>query len=266
MRVSVYQSPSESVNRLLTAFASGLSRGGVTVDRFRDAPAWKPDAAVAWGWRVARRVKAEGFDGPVLVMERGYLGDRLNVWTSLGWDGLNGRARFPQVDDASRFDRYFAADFKPWREGDGYALLVGQVRTDTAVEGTNIIDWYSRRAKDLIEGGWEVRFRQHPREVERGFGVVKVPGTIYSTSPLDEDLAGAALAVTFNSNTGVNAIMAGVPVYAEDRGSMVWPLASHDGEIVRPDRQAHLNRLAWCQWQESELADGSAWEIVREAM
>lgn len=266
MRAAVYQSPSDDVNALLAAMAAGLERSGHSVSRFRDGPERFADIAVVWGWRIGRRIKQEGFTGPVLVMERGYLGDRLKVWTSLGWDGLNGRARFPEVDDPTRFEKHFAADLKPWREGDGYALLVGQVRTDTAVEGTNIIAWYSKAASELREGGWDVVFRQHPREVQRGMGAITVPGTTYSTATLDDDLAGAALAVTFNSNTGVDAIMAGVPVYAEDEGSMVWPIASHDGEIVTPDRRPHLNRLAWCQWQVEELADGSAWEVVREAM
>lgn len=266
MRASVYQSPSADVNGLLDAIAAGLAKHEIGVDRFRDSPLLRPDFAVVWGWRVGQRIRKEGFDGPILVAERGYLGDRMKVWTSLGWDGLNGRARFPQVDDGSRFEKHFAAYLKPWREGEGYALLVGQVRTDTAVQGTDIISWYRRTAEELLLSGWEVRFRQHPREIERNMGVVKVPGTTYSTASLAEDLAGAAMAVTFNSNTGVDAIMAGVPVYAEDQGSMVWPIASHDGEIVKPDRQPHLDRLAWCQWQKAELADGSAWEAVKGAM
>lgn len=240
--------------------AEGLKRHGIEVEFYRDSPPIA-DFVVTWGWARAKVVH-----GPVLVLERGYLGDRMNVWTSAGWDGLNGRARFPQIDDPTRFDKHFGADLKPWRKGDGYALLVGQVRTDTAVDGTDIIRWYKRTTEDLRLSGWDVRFRQHPREIERNFGKIEIPGTVYSKASLADDLAGAAYAITFNSNTGVDAIMAGVPVYTEDEGSMVWPIASHDGKIVTPDRRPHLNRLAWCQWQKHELADGSAWEAIRQAM
>ena len=34
-------------------------------------------------------------------MERAYISDRF-TWTSLGFDGLNGRAKFPQINDARR--------------------------------------------------------------------------------------------------------------------------------------------------------------------
>ena len=43
-----------------------------------------------WGWRHGAPLRAAGHK--VLVMERGYLGDRM-AWTSLAWNGLNGRAQ-----------------------------------------------------------------------------------------------------------------------------------------------------------------------------
>jgi hypothetical protein len=59
------------------------------------------DAICCWGWRRGREWFAKGYD--VLVMERAYLDNRF-VWTSLGWNGLNGRARWPiPVDGGARW-------------------------------------------------------------------------------------------------------------------------------------------------------------------
>lgn len=265
MRAAVqFDSGNGDCEHLRSLMAAGIAVHGVEIARFDDG---KPngDFAVVWGWRKGMRLRAEGFHKPILVMERGYIGDR-TFWTSLGWDGLNGRARFTDVSDPERFAEHHSRFFRPWKDIGDYALLVGQVRGDTALIGVDIFSWYNRTAAALVDMGWQVRFRQHPREIERHFDPTPIEGTEYSTSSLEEDLRGAALAVTYSSNTGVNAVMAGVPVHVEDVGSMVYDIASHDLGVVRPDRSGRLDRLAWCQWSRAEIEDGSAWEIVRQSM
>lgn len=265
MKAAVQRIQSPGIDRLVLAMAEGMQRHGLEIERYDGTrPPAKRDFVLTWGWRRALYAMKAGETGPFLIMERGYLGDRINTWTSAGWDGLNGRARFPKVDDASRFGRYF--QLAPWKAGGDYALLVGQVKGDTALIGVDIEGWYRETARKLIESGWKVRFRQHPREIALGYPLTVVPGTERSTGTLEEDLAGAAMAVTYSSNTGTDAVMAGVPVHAEDEGSMVWPVASHDLSVTRPDRRAHMAGLAWCQWQYEELASGLAWDYVRRAM
>lgn len=59
------------------------------------------------------------------MLERGYIGDR-KQWLSLGWNGLNNRATFAEVDDGgARFRRYFDGMLKTPQEGGRYVLLVG---------------------------------------------------------------------------------------------------------------------------------------------
>ena len=65
MKAVVYQSPSENVNALLSAMAEGISRSGITVERFRNTSlVQRGDFAVVWGWRIAKRSKEAGFSGP----------------------------------------------------------------------------------------------------------------------------------------------------------------------------------------------------------
>jgi len=73
--------------------------------------------------------------------------------------------------------------------------------------------------------------------------------------------------VSWNSNTGVDAVMAGVPAVVMDPGGMAWPVASHDiTETVRPNRDRWYDRLAMCQWSMDEMVSGECWEHVREIL
>jgi hypothetical protein len=69
--------------------------------------------------------------------------------------------------------------------------------------------------------------------------------------------------VTFNSNSGVEAALAGVPVFAFDEGSMVWEIANKTFDAIdnpqRPDRTQWLADLSYAQWTPREMREGKAW-------
>lgn len=235
-----------------------------------DEPVIERDAtspvAVCWGWRKGQPLRARGHE--VLVMERGYLGDRLGAWTSLGWNGLNGRALRPAApaDGGARFMRHFPHALKPWKtDGKGYALILGQFPGDAAIEGVDMEGFYNHAARRLEEFGYAVRFRPHPAAEARGVRVAALPAHRIGGT-LAEALAGAALAVTWNSNSGVDAVLAGVPLIAMDEGSMAWEMAAHDVGVdpVRPSRWEWAARLAWTQWTAEEIASGAAWAHMRQ--
>lgn len=222
------------------------------------------DAVCVWGWRRGKAFRDLGYE--VLVMERAYVDDRF-AWVSLGWNGLNGRAQWPDNDSPARWQQHFSALVKPWRIPVGqprYALLLGQVPSDTACRGIQLEAWLSTVAQRLRMMGRQVLFRPHPKAP-----TVRVPGvTVSPGSSLADDLAVSEFAVTFNSNSGVDAVLAGVPTVAHDEGSMAWSVSSHsvDERLVMPDRLAWAHRLAWRQWRTAEIAAGLAWPHVRGAL
>ena len=243
--------------------ADGLRRHGIEARRTTpESQGRGSDAVACWGWRVGQSLKAQGVEN-VLVMERAYLGDRF-VWTSLGWDGLNGRATFPLVDDSSRFWKHFPKLLRPWRErADGYALLLGQVPTDAAVN-EHYIGWLNRACRALQANGYTVAFRPHPRHPQLRCGSDRV---LSVDEPLEKHLKAARLAVTFNSNSGVESVLAGVPTISVDVGSMAWDVTGHDmTEVVQPCRIQWAERLAWKQWLPNEIEDGTAWEHVGKCL
>lgn len=234
------------------ALAEGLSQHGIGV-RLSSREA-STEFVACWGWRKGRKFRDAGHQ--VLVMERGYLGDRFR-WTSLAWNGLNGHGHFPEAgNDPDRFRSNF--ELHPWKQGGSYVLLLGQVPGDASLRGRNLQTWYEQAARECRRiHGMPVKFRPHPLAHRRGQQLV--PGVEYSVGTLEEALDGAALAVTYNSNSGVDAVLAGVPTIAVDQGSMAWPVAGHKlDEVVRPDREQWAVELAWKQWRLDEIASGEA--------
>lgn len=217
------------------------------------------DFVACWGWRQGSYLQALGYR--VLVIELGYIGDR-GEWTSLAWDGLNGRGNFclPDAPMPERFAKHF--EMAPWKKGGARVLITAQVPGDASLQGKNLEPWY-REAIALArkEYGLPVDFRPHPRAIQRG---LTRPGRADASGPLKDELDRSALVITWNSNSAVDAVLAGVPAVTMDPGAMAWGVTAHRvGDLVTPDRTEWANRVSWCQWSPAELASGIWWERMR---
>lgn len=199
-----------------------------------------------------------------LVCECGYLGNR-NEWLSLAWDGLNGRGRHGVGPERPE------VPLAPWRaNGDGYALILGQVPTDWAVRvafrtvssAHAYEEWLGSVVHELERRGYPVRYRPHPEVYMQNLNVTR------AQRPLLEELAGARIAVTLNSTAAIDAICAGVPTVIYDRrGSMARAMASKfDHYEEPPNRRAWIQSLARMQWHMSELESGLAWKTMKELL
>jgi hypothetical protein len=224
------------------------------------------DAVACWGWRRGERLRRQGRE--VLIVERGFIGDRLTVWTQLGWNGLCGRGEFPAPppdDGGRRFETYFGGTIKPWTRRRTYALIVGQVPGDANCPSqARMEQFYCEAARAMEARGYEVGFREHPAAVRRGLRVRALPGKRVGGT-LADALDVAAVVVTWSSNTAVEAVLAGVPVICCDPGSMAYPVAAQSlsAPLIRPDRAEWAARLAWTQWNIAEILSGEAWARVR---
>lgn len=239
------------------ALAEGMRRHGLKTEFTSPASCEPCDLAVIWGHRNTSQIRAQQANGRrYLVMERGYFGDR-HEYTSLGFDGLNGRADFCNADAPGDRWQKHGVPVADWKQGGEYALLMGQVKGDASLANVDIEQWYRETAEKI---NLPVRFRRHPLgQTPKGFQC--------ADRGLADDLRDAACIVTFNSNSGVDAALAGVPVIACDAGSMAWPVAGHTpGEIVRPDRTEWLHRLAYCQWTLEEIRSGEAWNHLKSGI
>jgi hypothetical protein len=148
---------------------------------------------------------------------------------------------------------------QPWRQKpDGYALIMHQLEGDMATQNVNLREFYAcaRRAYSRMP----VRERVHPHLLPRH----GIEGYQANAASLQSDLDGAAVAISWNSNSGVEAVLAGVPTVAMDRGSMAWDVTGHElgPTPPAPDRTAWAHALAWKQYTRDEMSSGYAWEMT----
>ncbi len=261
MRVHFYVRNMAHHERTAGAMEAGLAVHGIRMEK-RTAGNWGqvPDVAITWSVKYPElEAMRRQYGTQWLVCEAGYFGDRAN-FPSLGWNGLNGRAEFHnQGSPPDRWAKH-GTPVKPWRAGGDYVLILGQVPGDASHRHANLVVALAQAAAEAREAfNLPVRYRPHPK------GAAHIPGLqACPYSELDDALDHAALAVTFNSNSAVDAVLAGVPTVTLDQGSMAWPVTGHSASEYppTPDRTQWLRDLAYCQWLPEEIASGEAWAHI----
>jgi hypothetical protein len=223
------------------------------------------DLAVIWGVRDLEKAKTRAKN--VLVMELAYLGDRQH-WISLGYNGLNGEADFRnQYVSNDRAEQYWIDQMKPYNFGGDYILLTLQIKGDQSLAGLNVN--YQRLVNTIRDHTEKpIHIRDHPKRKNTW---PKVYGDnvhyVSADAPIAEAVQNAHAVVTINSNSGVDAIMNGTPVFNVSPKSMVWNIANKEfAQIEAPllyDRTEWLNRIAYAQWLPNEIESGLAWEHLK---
>jgi len=261
--IRTYLSDSEQENYVLEAFNQGCNGALARLDDYQPS-----DVAVVMG--VYKKAIPRSFArGNVIaeqrarklrtiILETGYInrGDGPENHYAAGWNGLNGRADFKNTSCPADRAQKLGVELKPWKQGNN-VILCGQVPWDAAVDFSDHKEWLQKTARAIfLMTDRPVIFRPHPKAK-----LPPIEGTVYSTRPLAQDLEDAYCCVTFNSNSGVEAVLAGVPTVTMDKGAMAWEVTSHtlSDMAYMPDREQWLNNLAYTQWTPAEMRDGEAW-------
>lgn len=266
------------------AFGKGLLAHGISPFNVHNEKQFhqeqQVDLTVGWGkpkWPIS--------SPRFLVMENGFWSNRLD-WQqdynpdnpseiSLGFDGLNGEANFYNKNSPNdRWERH-EHRLRKWNTTTKeFVVVMGQVPLDAAVKNKIDINTWVLQAFDELKaiGVNNIVYRPHPKGAER----LELPeGVITMKEPsLTRLLSRAALVVTFNSNSGVDAMLRGVPTFAYDRGSMVWNVATNDfiglcvnnAEGEPPNREQWAIDLTYAQWNYREIESGLAWEHLKQGM
>lgn len=249
-------------------FRKGLQKHGLdaTIQHGNPTPC---DLAIMWGIfhfpRVIQQQKRNNKD--YLVWEAGYILDR-HKWKGLGYNGLNGRADFVnQNSPPDRWNKYFSPLMKPW-QGDGeYILITGQVTGDASLKPVNgRVDYQTIVSQIKQFTSLPVHYRKHPHPKRPSAPCPK--GAIPSKGTLEQALSKAHVVVTFNSNTCVDATLAGVPCIVLDKGAMTWDISDHHLNRVnnpsKPDRTQWAYNIAYTQWTMEEIENGEAWDHLKK--
>lgn len=234
--------------------------------RILPTPAGDADVYCMWGTRRRPDLSRVLRTGKrVVIMERGYLGDRFH-WTSFGYDGLNGRADFCNANVPDDRAQFWIPKMKPWRDGGEYALVIGQVPGDMSLGDLNLGRWITETLKQALKKYPKVVYRPHPLA---GFKqlLADIPPSveIHKGVGIEQSLAGAICCITFSSNSAVDAVMEGVPVVTQGACSMASAISTKtvNDPLVFPDRSDWLRRIAYTQWTPEEVEAGKFWSHLR---
>lgn len=260
--VNVYLSGNPDHDKVLKAFAAGCDGKLKMVEEYQPS-----DVAVVFGvfkkmvpvsvhrGKVIAKQKEHGLQ--TVILETGYInrGDGDEHHYAAGLNGLNGRADFR--NEGMPPDRRLV-DLKTWRQGENI-ILCGQVPWDASCDFSNHEQWLEKAVRAMqLHTDRPIVFRPHPK-----CQIPPFEGCDYSTKPLAHDLKNAWACVTFNSNSAVEAAIQGIPVFAFDEGSMVWPICNKSfAKIESPemlDREQWLNDLSYTQWTMQEMKEGKTW-------
>lgn len=196
--------------------------------------------------------------GKHLVIERGFI--HREKYFMVGWDGLNGRARY--FNDHSPHDRWdkLRVPVAPWRKTGKHIVLCGQVPWDASVQHTDHVAWCRQTAIELGKySDRPIRFRPHPLQPD-AIDMTGIPVVTSTGSSLQEDMQDAWAVVTFNSNASVEATIAGIPAFVGDEGAMGHAVLNRDlskiESPVKVARENWFNSLAYTQWTLEEIAGG----------
>lgn len=180
-------------------------------------------------------------DIPVLVIDYGYLSrataDDAEGYWQVGLGGLN---KIPEFECPSDRFEALGLDIKKPVKGDGPAILCAQVVGDAAHPFDTV-----EKLEAWVETVEHDEYRAHP-----------VAGG--ESEPLSDVLARAGKIITWNSNVGHDALLAGVPVEAHGP-------APYAGVAVDASEE-YFARVAYGQWTVPEMEEGLAAAFVLEKL
>lgn len=252
---------------ILRSFAAGIP--GATVKLAKNFIPGEADIGVVFGWykysyekTMSKRPIIEHYlakgSGHLIIVESAF--QCRGHYYQIGWDGFAGSADFK--NEGARSDRWGMLDIspKPWRQSDGgNCVVIGQLPRDTQVQDVGHTAWCRWAVNMCLETYGNVLFRPHPKCDDPG--IYGISEEMFDTDALADSLAKDRCVVTWNSTTGVDAVIAGVPVVAMDEGSISWPMASHkiNDPLVRPNRDKWFAKLGYSQWTLDEMRKGLPW-------
>lgn len=215
-------------------------------------------------------------------------------WHSYRWDDGNFNNQSVTSDRWNKFVKTTNISIKDWHSPGDKIIIMCQKEGDSS-----LLKLYARGYESFYQ--WVIEtiqtlrqhtdrpivIRPHPRNLDRGVAITKkiisqCGFTNVSMSEnltvgefvnqggeaLEQDFKQAYAVITYNSLSGVEAVCRGIPTFALDSGSMVWPITHHDLDKIENldytiDRTEWQNKIAYTMWDRSEVELGEAWAHLK---
>jgi hypothetical protein len=182
--------------------------------------------------------------------------------------------------DRGMWLRVFATDLPQGQSGGMYRWHVNSFQAqEIRLRKYPVAPWpWSKSGKHIVVAepsptyqrfhgieGWTTRTLAHLKQVTDRKIVVRDKEMQRFGRKLHEDLKGAHCLVTHGSNAAVEAVIMGCPVFVhpDSAASLVGLTDLNDIETpIYPDREPWLRSLAYSQFNERELVDGTLWKLL----
>jgi hypothetical protein len=275
LKIVFYRGASRRSAVIERAVRSGLQRHGAYMTAVDQSAYQEPDADVAVFYGLAGNLKR---------LQRAYVAAGLKtVFFDLGYwcregetgfyrvvlNALHANAYFQRIKHGpERFSR-FGIETKPFTRSGSHVLLCGMSAKAAWVYDLEPQQWERAAVATAHACSLrEVRYRPKPSWLEAS----PIADSTWAPSvgrPIDEELAGAWACVSHHSNAGLDALIAGVPVFAID--GLAAALGRSDVHLLEDprivdegERDQLLFDAAHTQYSVPEIADGTLWRYLRD--
>ncbi len=222
------------------------------------------------GLRKQYRVIRDAYNAkgiPVVVSDLGYMNRALGYYQV----GLNQLGWVPAFRCQSDRYKQQGIAYKPFQfNKNGHVLVCGQMPGDAAhnLDEDGLKAFFENTIAEIRKNtNKKIVWRPHP---SAQFAITGADETS-TKEQLADDLAGCAFMVTYNSTSGIGALLAGVPVFCSDTAFYKELANDLDFEIPvqypeEKDFTDFFSRLAYGQWTLEEITSGDALKFIQYAL
>jgi len=157
-------------------------------------------------------------------------------------------------------------DIHPWRSQGDHVVVCLQRDGGWSLKGVDLYQWAKNTVTRLRQlTSRPILIRPHPKFPVNLDELTRLPNVHVSRgTTLDQDLCNAWASVFYNSSSSVAAVLAGVPVFADDQDCVAWAVANHDmNQIespVMPSREQWLYDLSSAHWSDADSKSGRIYQ------
>lgn len=233
---------------------------------------------------------------PFLVREEGSFRQYQDYKKFGWWSYRNDIGIFNNLNaDDARWKKFLSRTglkIKDWQKKGTNIVIMGQVNADSAMitlfeKGFNsFYHWTVETIKEIRKyTDRPILIRPHPKEKDVfdniskdliNFKNITVSNNFFNQDPLlnhgggglYEDLNSAYCVVTFNSNSAVEALCEGIPIFALDSGSAAFDVSHNDLSKIENlnyniDISNWCNKIAYTMWTKHEVSTGEMWAHLK---
>lgn len=239
------------------AFTKCFAKHGWKVEHHSKPIEDEPDLVAGYGWREVMADAYSKWPDKVLHVDGAFWSRHREVKLAMGgrWSPVSRERKY----DAGRMMRH-PVNIAPTRRPGRRVLVCGMSAKAAISWGMEPQQWEHWAVKTLVDAGAEVTYRPKRANEAREIAGAKLEDS--SRVSIQQSLEKVDAVATHHSNVAIDAIAAGLPIYAEtgiaeicSAGLMLDELVGAEALSIE-ERASFLHEVAWHQWTLEEIAAG----------